>query len=156
MQKVTIYTDGSCHGNPGAGGYAAIVFVGGAIREVRGSDFYTTNNRMELKAVIEGLRLIDRPSDVTIITDSQYVARPIERGNILSYANAPGRKNADLWQEVARLSAWHNMSSKWVRGHSGNKYNSERSYHSDYLRICHSGRAERCYRGQVALLRGIR
>lgn len=123
MNRVTIYTDGSCHGNPGRGGYAAILLHNGKTQEVHGSDWYTTNNRMELKAVIEGLRMLTQPSEVTIITDSQYVARTINRGNLRAYVNAPGRKNADLWEQVMRLSMKHTITAKWVRGHSGNKYN---------------------------------
>lgn len=123
MDRVTIYTDGSCHGNPGPGGYAAILLHKDNTKEVHGSDWYTTNNRMELKAVIEGLRLLTRPSEVTIITDSQYVAKTINRGNLRAYVNTPGRKNADLWEQILRLSTWHKVTAKWIRGHAGNKYN---------------------------------
>lgn len=122
-QRVTIYTDGSCHGNPGPGGYAAVVFENGMTREVHGSDFYATNNRMELKAVIEGLRLLNEASKVKIITDSKYVANTINRGNLRAYANTPNRANADMWQEIAKLSEWHTLSAEWVKGHSGNRFN---------------------------------
>lgn len=123
MDKVTIYTDGSCHGNPGPGGYAAIVLHKDNTKEVHGCDWYTTNNRMELKAVIEGLRMLTQPSEVTIITDSQYVAKTINRGNLRAYVNTPNRKNADLWEQIMRLAEWHTIDAKWVRGHSGNKLN---------------------------------
>lgn len=121
--SVTIYTDGSCHGNPGPGGYAAIVLQNGVTKEVHGSDWYTTNNRMELTAVIEGLKLLSSPSNVTIITDSKYVANQINKGNLQGLLSDPGRKNADLWEKVVRLSKWHKLSAEWVRGHSGNKLN---------------------------------
>lgn len=121
--SVTIYTDGSCHGNPGPGGYAAIVLQNGVTKEVHGSDWYTTNNRMELTAVIEGLKLLSSPSNVTIITDSKYVANQINKGNLQGFLSDPSRKNADLWEKVMRLSKWHKLSAEWVRGHSGNKLN---------------------------------
>ena len=123
MDRVTIYTDGSCHGNPGPGGYAAILLHKNSTKEVHGSDWYTTNNRMELKAVIEGLRMLTQPSEATIITDSQYIAKTINRGNLRAFVNTPGRKNADLWEQVMRLAEWHTIKAQWVRGHSGNKLN---------------------------------
>ena len=123
MDNVTIYTDGSCHGNPGAGGYAAVALCNGVTREVHGSDWYTTNNRMELMAVIEGLRLLSSPSRVKIVTDSKYVANQINRGNLRAYVNTPGRKNADLWQLILQFSVIHELTAEWVRGHSGNKLN---------------------------------
>lgn len=125
MQKpeVRMYTDGSCHGNPGPGGYAAIVLQSGITREVHGAVWHTTNNRMELTAVVEGLKLLSQPSRVTIVTDSKYVANQINRRNIKAFANTPGRKNADLWQHVLRLTKKHDLRAEWVRGHSGDKLN---------------------------------
>ena len=123
VNTVTIYTDGSCHGNPGPGGYAAIVLQNGTTKEVHGSDWYTTNNRMELTAVIEGLKLLNSPSNVTIITDSKYVVDQINNGNLREFLRNPGRKNADLWEKVLQLSKWHKISAKWVKGHSGNELN---------------------------------
>lgn len=120
---VTIYTDGSCHGNPGPGGYAAIVLQDGVTKEVHGSDWYTTNNRMELTAVIEGLKLLSSPSNVVIVTDSKYVANQINKGNLRDFLSTPGRKNADLWEKIMRLSKWHTVSAEWVKGHAGNKLN---------------------------------
>lgn len=131
-KRVTIYTDGSCHGNPGPGGYAAIVFENGIVKEVHGSDFCTTNNRMELIAVIEGLKLLYEPSTVKIITDSKYVERTINSGDLKAFANTPGRSNADLWQIMARQSIIHSISAEWVKGHSGNKYNSRCDYLANY------------------------
>ena len=124
MEKVTIYTDGSCHGNPGPGGYAAIVLrSNGSTVTVSGSDWYTTNNRMELTAVIEGLRLLSGPSNVTIVTDSRYVADRINQGGIQKIIRNPKSKNIDLWEKLLSLSLWHTLSAKWVRGHSGDKLN---------------------------------
>lgn len=124
VERVTIYTDGSCHGNPGPGGYAAILLKpDGATVTVSGSDWYTTNNRMELTAVIEGLRLLSGPSIVTIITDSKYVADLINRGNFRALVSDPKKKNTDLWEKVLVLSKTHNLSAKWVKGHAGNRLN---------------------------------
>lgn len=124
MKDVVIYTDGSCHGNPGPGGYAAIVLQNGMTKEVRGSDWYTTNNRMELMAVIEGLKLIGEPSHITIITDSKYVANQINRGNLRAFIRQPDRKNVDLWQIILRISELHHsLKAKWVKGHAGDKLN---------------------------------
>lgn len=123
MPEVTIYTDGSCHGNPGPGGYAAIALQDGVTREVHGSAWHTTNNRMELTAVVEGLKLLSQPSCVTIVTDSRYVSNQISRQNLKAFANEPGRKNADLWQHILRLSRQHELYARWVHGHAGNKLN---------------------------------
>ncbi|MDD3337862.1 MAG: ribonuclease HI [Lachnospiraceae bacterium] len=123
MNKAIIYTDGSCHGNPGPGGYAAIVTQDGITKEVHGADWYTTNNRMELMAVIEGLKLLGKPSAVEIVTDSKYVANQINKGNLKSFIQDPNRKNADLWQVIYRQSVKHALSATWVRGHSGHKQN---------------------------------
>lgn len=128
MSKVTIYTDGSCHGNPGAGGYAAVVLQNGVTKEVHGSDYYTTNNRMELTAVIEGLRLLSQPSTVIVVTDSRYVASQINRRDLRAYVNTPGRKNADLWEKVLQLSVIHTLSAEWVRGHAGDRFNQRCDY----------------------------
>jgi ribonuclease HI len=78
---------------------------------------------MELKAVIEGLCLLNEASKVKIITDSKYVANTINRGNLRAYANTPNRKNADMWQKIAKLSEWHTLSAEWVKGHAGNHFN---------------------------------
>lgn len=124
VEKVTIYSDGSCHGNPGPGGYAAIILKSdGKTINVSGSDWYTTNNRMELTAVIEGLKLLSSPSIVTIITDSKYVADQINRGNLRVLISNQKKKNLDLWEKVLNLSKKHTLSAKWVKGHAGNKLN---------------------------------
>ena len=124
VERITLYSDGSCHGNPGPGGYAAIILKpDGKTINVSGSDWYTTNNRMELTAVIEGLKLLSSPSIVTIITDSKYVVDPINRGSIRALISNPKKANRDLWEKVLSLSKKHTLSAKWVKGHVGNKLN---------------------------------
>ena len=136
--KAIIYTDGSCHGNPGPGGYAAIVLVNGVTREAHGSDWYTTNNRMELTAVIEGLKIIPDSGYAHIISDSTYVVNPIQHGNFRNYAASSNHANADLWEKILRLSAFHTLTAEWVKGHSGNKYNQR----CDFLANKEASRAE--------------
>lgn len=125
MKDVTIYTDGSCHGNPGPGGYAAIVIMpDGSTREVHAGEWHTKNNRMELMAVIEGIKLIGEPANICIVTDSKYVANQVNRGNLKAFINNPGRKNADLWAKLYRLTMYYPpIFAKWIKGHSGNKMN---------------------------------
>lgn len=123
MNRVTIYTDGSCHGNPGCGGYAAVVLQNGITKEVHGGDFYTTNNRMELTAVIEGIKLLSAPSEITIYTDSQYVAKQINRRDLREYVRSHGRKNGDLWEKILQFSIVHKISAQWIRGHNGDRFN---------------------------------
>lgn len=120
---VTMYTDGSCHGNPGPGGYAAILLTDGIRREVQGGDWYTTCSRMELMAVIAGLRLLDKPYEVCIRSDSRYVTDAIKFGRINAFADDATRKNNDLWRILARLSSLHSITAEWVKGHAGNKFN---------------------------------
>jgi ribonuclease HI len=129
-----VTTDGSCIGNPGPGGWAATVFRNDAYNEVFGSEKQTTNNRMELRAVIEGLRLLRSPSRVRVITDSQYV----KSGITLWLAGwkrkgwrrpSMGRRarevaNQDLWQELDSVASRHEVQWEWVRGHSGHPGNS--------------------------------
>lgn len=123
LNTATIYTDGSCHGNPGPGGYAAIVLYNGVTLEVHGSAWHTTNNRMELTAVIRGLKLLTEPCAAHIISDSRYVVNPIRAGNLRGYVNAPNRSNADLWAQVLRLSTLHTLTAEWVKAHAGNRLN---------------------------------
>lgn len=122
-RKAIIYTDGSCHGNPGPGGYAAIALYNGTTLEVHGSAWRTTNNRMELTAVIQGLKLLTEPCAAHVISDSCYVVNPIRGGNLRGYVNTPNRSNADLWAQVLRLSAFHKLTAEWVKGHAGNRLN---------------------------------
>lgn len=120
--KITLYTDGACSGNPGPGGYAAILVAqdehGNIIkeREACGGEAHTTNNRMEMMAVIAGLELLTRPTAVTVVTDSQYVMNTLTKG-------WKRRKNHDLWEQLDELCARHQVSWKYVRGHAGHEYN---------------------------------
>ncbi len=129
MNEVVIYTDGSCSGNPGPGGYAAIVDANGERRELTGGERHTTNNRMELLAVIRGLASLDEPSSVRVVTDSQYVTKGMKswihgwrRKGWKTTSGAPV-KNRDLWEELDRLGSKHQMSWEWVRGHDGHPEN---------------------------------
>lgn len=124
QQKLIIHTDGACKGNPGIGGWGAILQYGHHTREINGCVINTTNNRMELIAVIEALKIINRPSHILIYTDSQYVKRGMtEWIDTWQRKNWKNIKNPDLWQELLKLSLPHNISWHWVRGHSGNLLN---------------------------------
>jgi len=123
--KVEIYCDGACSGNPGVGGWGAILFYGAHRKEISGREEHTTNNRMELMAAIESLKLLKKPSIVVIYTDSQYVQKGItewiynwQKDN-WSVAIKKKIKNLDLWQELAKLTSKHQVTWQWVRGHSG-------------------------------------
>ena len=115
LAHVFLYTDGSCLGNPGPGGYAAILHCNGRERELVGGESHTTNNRMELQAVIAGLQALTRRCQVTVVTDSQYVATLLNGGR--------ARANADLVQQVQQLSQLHDVTVQTVRGHSGHALN---------------------------------
>ncbi len=126
---IEIYTDGACRGNPGPGGWGALLRSGQHEKELWGGEAHTTNNRMEMTAVIESLKAMKRPSDITITTDSQYVRKGItewiegwKRKNWQTAARKPV-KNADLWKEIDRLAATHTIEWKWVKGHSGHAEN---------------------------------
>jgi ribonuclease HI len=127
--QVTIYTYGACKGNPGPGGWGALLRFGEREREVYGGEPLTTNNRMELTAVIRALETLERPCRVEIYTDSQYVKNGItewlaqwKRRGWLTADRKPV-KNADLWQALERAAARHSVSWHWVRGHSGHDGN---------------------------------
>lgn len=124
QQKLIIYTDGACKGNPGIGGWGAIMMFGDKSKEINGYAPNTTNNRMELTAVIEALKNIKRHCEIIIYTDSQYVQRGMTEwleGWIKK--NWKNVKNPDLWQELAKLAAQYPIEWRWVRGHNGDKYN---------------------------------
>ncbi len=129
MKHVTIYTDGACSGNPGPGGYAAILMCGSAKREISGGEAETTNNRMELRAPVEALRLLSEKCDVEIYSDSSYVVDSFNKGWIYSWKkNGWARKdgplkNAELIKELYELCSYHNVKWIKVRGHSDNEYN---------------------------------
>jgi ribonuclease HI len=129
MLEVTIYSDGACEGNPGPGGYAAIIDIDGERKEILGGEKQTTNNRMELKAVIAALGLLLEPASVRVVTDSQYVANGmtswIHGWKRKGWRNASGQpvKNRDLWEELERLARPHRVRWEWIRGHSGHPEN---------------------------------
>lgn len=124
LQTVDIYTDGSCLGNPGPGGWAAIILVGGHEHKISGNDHDTTNNRMEMTAIIQALTWLREkiPGDalhdlnVNIHSDSSLIINTINQG-------WKRKANTDLWAEMDKARAWLNLSWLWVKGHSTNKYN---------------------------------
>ena len=128
--RVTIYTDGACSGNPGPGGYGAILMYGEHKKELSGGEKLTTNNRMELMGVITALKALKRPCQVDLYTDSQYVVNGIEKGWARKWqANGWMRNkkekamNPELWQELLELLSLHEVSFHWVKGHADNPYN---------------------------------
>lgn len=122
---VELFTDGACKGNPGIGGWGALLRANGVERELCGGEAHTTNNRMELRAAIEGLRALKRPCSVRLVTDSQYVMKGITewlpnwRRRNWRTADGKAVKNADLWQELSTLVDSHQVAFEWVRGHTG-------------------------------------
>jgi ribonuclease HI len=125
-QTVEIYTDGACRGNPGPGGWAALLIAGGHEREISGAETLTTNNRMELTAVIRALEALKRPVQGQIYTDSQYVRQgvlewlPQWKARGWKTAAKQPVKNQDLWQTLDELVKVHQLEWHWVKGHSGN------------------------------------
>ncbi len=123
-----IYTDGACWGNPGPGGWAAILINRGHKKEISGAEPQTTNNRMEITAALEALKALKQPSVVHLFTDSSYLVNAATAWLPGWKARGWRRKdgvllNADLWQELDRVMAEHQISWKWVKGHAGNRYN---------------------------------
>ena len=130
MRKVEIYTDGACSGNPGPGGWGAVLVYGQHEKELSGGDRNTTNNRMELTAVIESLRLLKEPCAVTLTTDSRYVVDGITKGWARSWKRNGWIKsdkkpalNAELWDALLGLLDVHQVEFVWVKGHAGHPYN---------------------------------
>lgn len=126
-QHITIYTDGSSRGNPGPGGYGVILFYQGKKRELSGGFRRTTNNRMELYAVISGLKALKRNDiPIHVYSDSQYVVKAVKEGwlnNWIKTSFKGGKKNRDLWTEFHELSKSYQIIFHWVRGHADNPYN---------------------------------
>jgi len=130
MPSITIYTDGACTGNPGPGGYAALVMADGNTREICGGFALTTNNRMELMAALEALRSLAQPSQVLLYSDSKYLVDAVQRGwakqwRANRWRNASRRKveNIDLWSALLDLLDVHQVTFRWVEGHAGNPHN---------------------------------
>jgi ribonuclease HI len=129
LKTVVIYTDGACKGNPGPGGWGALLEYDGRRKELFGGEPHTTNNRMELVAVIRALEALTRESDVAIYTDSQYVKNGIEawihgwKRNGWKTSDKKPVKNEDLWRELDELASRHRISWHWVRGHDDNPGN---------------------------------
>ena len=129
MKSVEIYTDGACSGNPGPGGWGAILKYGRKEKELSGGEEMTTNNRMELTAVISALEALREPCRVTLTTDSQYIVDAVNKGWLESWEARGWRrktgevKNPDLWQKLAELLMIHDVSFVWVKGHAENEYN---------------------------------
>ena len=128
MKAVTVYTDGACSGNPGPGGWGAILIYNGIEKEISGGESLTTNNRMELTGVIRALSLLREPCAVTLYTDSQYISRAINENWLKKWKTAGftkkgGLKNAELWRELDGLLGIHDVRFVWVKGHAENEYN---------------------------------
>ena len=129
LPLVELFTDGACRGNPGPGGWAVLLRMGDKEREIAGGETQTTNNRMELKAAIEGLKALKRPCRVEIHTDSNYVRDGITRwvhgwlGNGWRTSSKKPVKNADLWQELVDAVEPHRVEWHWVKAHSGHPEN---------------------------------
>lgn len=130
MEEITIYTDGACSGNPGPGGYGAILMLGENKKEISGGKKDTTNNIMELTAVIEALKLLKRPCKVHLYSDSAYVVNAFLQHWINGWqknnwrnSNKEEVKNKELWQELLKLTQIHDVSFHKVKGHSDNSFN---------------------------------
>ena len=130
MKNVDIYTDGACSGNPGKGGGGAVLVYGNTEKEISGGNSDTTNNRMELTAVIEALKMLKMPCNVTLTTDSKYVCDAINQQWVYSWKKNGWKKadkkpalNVDLWEELLPLLEIHNVTFNWVKGHNGHPYN---------------------------------
>ena len=130
MRNVNIYTDGACSGNPGVGGWGTILEYRGKEKELSGAQKETTNNRMELTAVIEGLKALKEPCSVTLYTDSQYVVNAINLSWVYGWKRNGWRKadkkpalNVDLWEELLDLLKTHEVKFIWVKGHDGHPQN---------------------------------
>ncbi len=130
IKKVKLYTDGACSGNPGPGGYGAILIYKGIEREISDYEISTTNNRMEIMAVIKGLELLKEPCEVTVYSDSSYVVNSIDKGWIYSWkknnwikSDKEKVKNIELWERMLELMQMHKVKFVKVKGHSDNAYN---------------------------------
>ncbi len=144
MKNVEIYTDGACSGNPGKGGWGAILIYKNEKKELCGAAADTTNNRMELTAVIEALKALKFPCSVNLTTDSKYVCDAINKGWVYLWRKNGWKKadkkpalNVDLWEELLPLLEKHSVTFNWVKGHSGHPYNErcDRMAVREYLKL---------------------
>ena len=126
MKSVKLFSDGSCLGNPGAGGWAYILQYGDAVKKASGAEAMTTNNQMELTAAIMGLSALKQPCRVELFTDSEYVVKAISSWLAKwVIADFKGKKNADLWRRYLAAAAPHEIKASWVKGHAGHPQNEE-------------------------------
>ena len=130
MKSVTVYTDGACSGNPGPGGWAAVLIYGEHRRELSGGEPSTTNNRMEMTAIISALSALKEPCTVELYSDSRYVLDAIEKGWAVRWRNNGWMRNKkepalnpDLWETLLNLLDKHDVRCHWVKGHADNPYN---------------------------------
>lgn len=130
MKKVELYTDGACRGNPGPGGWGAILVYRGKEKELSGGEASTTNNRMELMAAIAGMSALREPCEIVLTSDSKYLVDAINKGWLASWKRNGWRKadksavlNVELWQKIDSLLEIHDVSFVWVHGHTGHPYN---------------------------------
>ncbi|MXQ54270.1 ribonuclease HI [Shimazuella alba] len=123
MKEVTIYTDGACSGNPGPGGWAAILIYGEHTKEISGGDKQTTNNRMELMAVIQSLKMLKQPCKVKVCSDSAYIVNCFHDKWYVKWEKSGFKKNEDLWRELLALYRKHDVEFKKVKGHSNVELN---------------------------------
>lgn len=129
-KKITLYTDGACSGNPGPGGYGAVLIYKGIEKQISGGEPLTTNNQMEITAVIKGLEILKEPCDVIVYSDSAYVVNSVEKKWIYGWKRKNWRKsdgtavkNVELWEKLLKLMNYHNVSFIKIKGHADNKYN---------------------------------
>ena len=130
MKEVVLYTDGACSGNPGPGGWCAILTYNTYEKVISGGEENTTNNRMELSAIINGLKALKEPCEVKIVTDSKYFSDAIEKGWLFGWAKNGFIKsdkkpvlNQELWKELLALMKPHKITVDWIKGHNGHPYN---------------------------------
>ncbi|MBO5758205.1 MAG: ribonuclease HI [Clostridia bacterium] len=130
MKHVDVYTDGACRGNPGKGGWGAVLVYKGIEKELSGGERMTTNNRMELSAVIAALSALREPCEITLTSDSKYVVDAVTKGWARSWKAKGWKKadkspalNSDLWDKLLTLLEYHTVTFVWVKGHAGHPYN---------------------------------
>ena len=130
MKKVSLYTDGACSGNPGPGGWGAVLVYNGREKRISGGERSTTNNRMELTAAIEGLSALTEPCEVHLVSDSKYLVDGMTKGWARSWKSKGWKKsdgkpalNPDLWEKLHCLSEVHKITYEWIKGHAGHEYN---------------------------------